>query len=265
MEDCTVEGSNAYLTGALIEGRSIDAPVLRWSQPAAFAALDDHTRWNACQAWLVGEVLPLLEALDPNVEHAFGQDFGRDHDLTVFAPVQTLAQLRRRVPFLVELRGIPFRQQEQILFFIVDRLPQFTKGAMDARGNGQSLAEFAWQRYGENRIERVMLSETWYREQMPAFKTAFEDAAIEVPRDIDVRNDLRALRLIKGVGRIPDGFKGRGQDNQPRHADAAIALALGHYASRQDAEVYDYHSVKPSADHPRAVRRGGNWRSLKEL
>lgn len=256
-------GSGAYLTGALIEGRSIDAPVLRWTQPAAFAAVDDETRYDACQAWLEGEVLPLLNELDPYVEHAFGQDFGRDHDLTVIAPYQTLKTLRRRVPFIVELRGIPFRQQEQILFYIVDRLPRFTKGAMDARGNGQALAEYAWQRYGETRIERVMLTETWYREQMPAFKTAFEDADIEVPRDIDVRNDLRALKLIKGVARIPEGFKGRGQDNQPRHADAAVALALGHYASRQDVTVYESHRVKPYASLPRAIQRSGNWRTTE--
>ncbi|UPG87018.1 hypothetical protein L2Y94_06585 [Luteibacter aegosomatis] len=262
--DCVPSnGTNAYLSGALIEARSIDAPVLRWSQPVAFAALDDHTRWAACQAWLDGEVLPLLEALDPTLEHAFGQDFGRDHDLTVIAPIQTLQQLRRRVPFVLELRGIPFRQQEQILFFVVDRLPRFTKGVLDARGNGQSLAEFAWQKYGEEHIERLMLSETWYREQMPAFKTAFEDGAFDIPRDVDIRNDLRALKLIKGVGRLPDGYKGKGQDNQPRHADAAIALAIAHYASRQDVVVYAIHRVKPTADLPRAIKRGGGWRTEK--
>jgi phage FluMu gp28-like protein len=87
----------------------------------------------------------------------FGEDFGRNGDLSVFWPLQIQSNLVRRTPFVVELRRVPFRQQEQILFYIVDRLPRLIGGALDARGNGQYLAETARQRYGA-RVEQVMLS-----------------------------------------------------------------------------------------------------------
>lgn len=228
-------GSGAYLSTVLIEARQVPAPVLRWSCKVAFAALPDATRWRECAEWIDGQLRPALAGLDTQLPHHFGQDFGRDHDLSVIAPVCVTQSLHRQIPFLVELRGVPFRQQEQILFHLVDRLPNFSSAAMDARGNGQALAEYAWQRYGAHRVERVMLSESWYRDHMPALKTAFEDATIALPRDLDVRNDLRALRLVRGVARIPEGYKGSGSDGQPRHADAAIAIALAHYASRKPA------------------------------
>lgn len=77
--------------------------------------------------------------------------------------------LTRRTPFVVELNDIPFKQQEQILFYIIDKLSRFVGGAMDARGNGQYLAEQAALRYG-SRIEQVMLTTEWYRESMPKYK-----------------------------------------------------------------------------------------------
>jgi phage FluMu gp28-like protein len=67
-----------------------------------------------------------------------------------------MRNLVRRTLFVLELRNMPFRQQEQILFYIVDRLPHLIAGAMDATGNGAYLAEMAVQRYGA-RIRQVKL------------------------------------------------------------------------------------------------------------
>ena len=39
---------------------------------------------------------------------------------------------------------MPCERQKQILLYIVDRLPRFTKGAMDARGKGYSAVEIDW-------------------------------------------------------------------------------------------------------------------------
>src|SRR5262249_21245408 len=141
--------------------------------------------------------------------------------------------LTRRTCFTVELRNIPFRQQEQVLFYIADRLPRLSGGAMDARGNGQYLAETARQRYGA-RIAQVMLSLEWYREQMPRFKAAFEDGTITIPRDADVLLDHRAIAIEHGVAQVSDR-RVRGSDNKLRHGDSAIAAALAFYASSRDA------------------------------
>jgi phage FluMu gp28-like protein len=171
----------------------------------------------------------------------FGEDFGRLGDMTVIWPMQIASDLTRRTPFAVELRNIPFRQQEQILFYIVDRLPRFLGGAMDARGNGQYLAETARQRYG-SRIAQVMLSLEWYREQMPRFKAAFEDGAITIPKDADILLDHRAIVVENGVAHVGDR-RLRGSDNKSRHGDCAIAAALAYFASRQDFSEIDYRPV----------------------
>ena len=251
-------GEGAFLSSVLIEARMHDAPVLRLSCKNEFATYSDSRRQKDVQDWIDAHLAPVLAALNPHLTHSYGMDFGRNVDLSSIAPLVTEPNLLRRCPFLIELRNVPFKQQEQILFWMIDRLPKFTKGAHDARGNGQQLAEAAWQKYGTSRIEAVMLTEQWYRDHMPAFQAAFQDAALLIPRDADVRDDLRALKLIKGVARIPENYKGKGADGKPRHADTAIALALAYAASQQPAEVYESYSIprRPAAanDPRRSLR-----------
>ncbi|WP_205687216.1 hypothetical protein [Chromohalobacter israelensis] len=229
-------GGGAYLSRALIEARMVEVPVLRFEGSAEFNAVPEHYRALETEEWCRRELLPLLEQLDPRDEHVFGEDFGRSGDLTVIAPMAITAQLRRRTPFTVELRNVPFKQQEQVLFFIADRLPRLRGGKLDARGNGQYLAEQAVERYGSS-VEAVMLSQSWYLENMPPFKAAFEDDTISIPRDRDTGDDLRALEVIKGVPKLPDAKNGAKGN---RHGDAAIALVLAHAASLDDATEIDF-------------------------
>ncbi len=240
------QGSGAWLSSALIEARMADAPVLRYTCPRDFEQLPDAERHQITQAWLDAEVEPLCRSLDPKLQSVFGFDFGRSGDLSVLAPAQITQQLRRRVPFAIELRNVPHRQQEQILFFVVERLPQFVKGALDARGNGHALAEFAAQKFGWTRIELVMFSEAWYREHMPPYKAAFEDGTVELPRDKDWLSDHRAIKVVRGVARVPDG-KTTGADGGKRHGDAGIAGALMHYASRHPGSVIEFQGVPSGA------------------
>jgi phage FluMu gp28-like protein len=128
------------------------------------------------------------------------------------------------------LRNVPFEQQKQILFYFLDRLPRFRAGAMDARGNGQYLAEVAMQRYGTSRIAQVMLTQEWYRENMPPFKAAIEDRKLTLPQDADVLSDLRTIVMEKGVAKVPDNARVRGSDGRDRHGDTAIALAMATFA-----------------------------------
>ena len=224
----------AWLSRALIESRmSTDTPVLRWECKAGFDLLPDHIRAAECRDWLEANLAPLLAALPADAVSFHGEDFGRSGDLTVHVPLIQAQNLVRRVPFTVELRNVPFRQQEQVCFYLLDRLPRFMGGAFDARGNGQFLAEVAMQRYGASRIHQVMLSESWYREHMPPVKAALEDGTLtDLPKDADVLADLRTVQVIKGVPRIPD-TRTTGEDKGKRHGDAAVAVALAYYASRE--------------------------------
>ena len=233
--DCVPANSGgAWLSRALIESRmSADTPVLRWECPQGFEVLPDHIRAAECRDWLEAHLAPLLVTLPADAISFNGEDFGRSGDLTVHVPLIQLQNLVRRVPFLVELRNVPFRQQEQIAFYLLDRLPNFMGGAFDARGNGQFLAEVAMQRYGATRIQQVMLSESWYREHMPPVKAALEDGTLDgLPKDADVLADLRTVQVIKGVPRIPD-TRTTGEDKGKRHGDSAVAVALAYFASRE--------------------------------
>jgi len=230
--------SGAYLSSVLIEARmKAGIPILRWEMPAEFSGRPEAHRYSETQAWCDDNVAPALDALDPNLATCFGEDFGRSGDLTVIWPLQIGQDLMRRTPFIVELRNIPFRNQEQVLFYIIDRLPRFTTGAMDARGNGQYLAETAAQRYG-GRIVQVMLSESWYRENMPRYKAAFEDGTIEIPKDADVLADHRAIVLERGVAKISE--RRAGSDGKGRHGDSAMAAALAFFASRAETGMVAY-------------------------
>lgn len=237
----------AYLTRALIEScMDAEIPVLRWSCKPDFAQLPDHIREAAAQDWLQETVLPWLEKLPQGWPCYFGEDFRRSGDLTVIWPMQESQTLVCQTPFVVELRNVPFRQQEQILFYIVDRLPIFRGGALDARGNGQYLAEVAMQRYGEGRISQVMLSNSWYLENMPKFKAALEDRTFTMPRDGDILDDHRALRVEKGIPKIPDGKKVMGRDGGQRHGDSAIAACLAVAAKNLTPyQPVEYETVKP--------------------
>jgi len=239
-----------YLTRSLIENIMFDAPVLQFEAPENFAMLDDGTRERTVADWCRKNLSHILRELPREQPHAFGEDFGRVSDLTVIAPVTITKQLRSKVPFIVELRNVPYLQQAQILKYIVERLPRFFFGALDATGNGAFLAERAAQIFGESRIELVSLNEPWYAANLPKFKAAFEDDMIEIPLDTDVLRDLQSLQVINGIPKLPKiktvelRNKQKSGKTKMRHGDAAIALALAYYASKMEIPVYEYTAAK---------------------
>lgn len=239
------KGSGVYFTSALIEScMDSTIPVLRWTCKDGFEQLPDDARQKDCQDWINLNLKPFLEKLNSSFICFFGEDFARDIDLTVITPLQRQQDLSLRTPFVVELRNVPFRQQEQILFYIVDRLPNFRGGAMDARGNGQYLAEVAMQRYGASRILQVMLTRQFYQDNMPKYKVRFEDKTIVIPKDADILDDHRVVRLEKGVPVISD-IRRAGNEGGKRHGDAAVAGMLAVYAANNiDAGPIEYETVK---------------------
>jgi phage FluMu gp28-like protein len=242
------QGGGAYLSRSLIESCMVTKPVLRFEGSAEFNSKPEPLRAKEIDDWCKEHLLPLLNMLDPKQSHGFGEDFARTGDLTVFVPIALTQQLHRDVPFIVELKNVPFKQQEQILFYIVDRLPRLIAGKLDARGNGQYLAEQAVERYGADRIEAVMLSQSWYLNNMPKLKAVIEDAEISIPKDSDVLDDLRAVQVIKGIPKVPDGNTSS-KKNKQRHGDTAIALCLANAATYEDPMEYAYEKVSaPKAD-----------------
>lgn len=228
------QGKGTYLSRIIIERcMRPDIPVLRWECKTEFATLPDHIRQAEALDWCAENLAPLLAKLDPTRRHYFGEDFARSGDLTIFSPLAEKANLTYRVPFDVELRNVPFKEQATICFYILDRLPRFTHGCFDARGNGQYLAEVAMQRYGLARITQVMLSDAWYREEMPRFKAFFEDGTFEVPAHADHMDDYRAVKMVNGVAKLPsDRTDDSSSKGSKRHGDAAISRAMSVAATR---------------------------------
>ena len=148
-------------------------------------------------------------------------------------PLAIEQTLRRRTPFIVELRNIPFEQQRQVLFYVCDRLPRLQGIKLDATGIGGYLAEVCLQRYGEHLVEEVKLSTGWYLAEVAPFKAAFEDNMITVPADADIVGDLVTPVYKAGIPSIPP-LRRTAEDGAKRHCDAFVAGVLAYAASRAD-------------------------------
>lgn len=247
-----------YLQRDVIERQMRPGVVLRLNLEDGFAMKPEKEREARVQQWLDEAVRPFVERLPKDRQHFFGEDFGRTSDRTVI-PVGYLAQdLTRRTPFAIELLNVPYEQQRQILFYVVDRLPNFFKGALDATGNGGYLAEVAQQRYGESRIEAVQLTSKWYSENLPPFKAALEDGELELVRDADHLLDLHAFKIVNGLPVLPKAKTATTGEGPARHGDAGIAYALLHYASRQPIVEYAYQAAPAARGTFDPIRRSGS-------
>ncbi|NBB51490.1 hypothetical protein GVN24_24705 [Rhizobium sp. CRIBSB] len=239
------QGSGVYMTRNLIESCATSkGPVLRLTCPPGFDLKPEAERRSYVDAWLEQVVAPEVARLDPRLRHVYGHDFARSGDLSDFVPGEIGRDLTLRIPFVIEMRNVPYEQQKQVCFWVVDRLPRFSAGKNDANGNGGFLGESMQQRYGEARIEKVMPTQPWYRENMPPMRAAFEDRTIAIPQaEPDLVDDLRQIQLNKGVPMVPSDARTKGMDGEARHGDFAVALCLCHAASRAEVPEIAYQAV----------------------
>ncbi len=221
-----------YINRDLIERAMRPGKVYRLTCPDGFLQWLPSAQTAHIDQWCKDTLAAPLAALPKGSMHFFGEDFGRTSDRTVITPGYLAQDLKRIYPFAVEMLNVPYESQKQVLFYVVDRLPKFIKGALDATGNGGYLAEVAAQKYGDTRIEKVMLTDKWYSENLPQFKARFEDQTHELVRDADHMVDLSHLKVINGQPKLPKSKTASTGEGPPRHGDAAIAYALADYASR---------------------------------
>ncbi len=219
-------------------------PVIRWQLPDSFKAAAKDARERQAQDFCKNELLPILEKLDPNRAHVFGEDFARSGDRTAIIVFEMGQDLKRRCKLVVELGNVPYEQQRDVLFYIGDRLPRLAGGALDATGNGGYLAEVAAQRWGECIVE-VKFTQLWYQENSGAYIEAFADESLTLPKDEDIIRDHQALAFVGAIIRVPQDHRHKGEDGFDRHGDTAIAGMLAWYASRLDTRAYGYQSAAP--------------------
>lgn len=238
-----------YLPSQMVENCMHDVPVVTLSLDDEFFLKPDLIKKHEINIWCEENLLPLMQGLDQDISHYFGFDFARHIDLSIFAPIYLEKSTKRNIPFALEMRNVPFTQQEQVLFYILDRLPRLACGMMDATGNGASIAEKMQERYGVNRIHAIKINVAWYEEALPPYKAAFEDNFIRIPRDRDVLQDHRTAKVVSGVPQIP---RLTGKDGSKRHGDSLVAFAGAYWATQQEVAEYDYQSIygQQESNHP---------------
>lgn len=249
-------GSGAYISGASVEACMSDAHhVARLVAPSGFELRPIDERIAFVDAFLEDQVAPHLKRLDPERLVGLGEDFGRSVDLTVIMIGQERRDLDVVVPLVIELKNLPIEQQYQVICFVIDRIDRFLGGKFDATGNGLGLAERAQERFGFDRIEAVKLSQTYYLENAPAVRQHFQDQSIELPRDADIRDDMRMVKLVRGIPTIPDAR------SAGRHGDAFVALMLMLAALKMDYQEASYDRVprggRPGDDGQRIAQTAG--------
>lgn len=225
------QGSGAYFNRIILEQcQRADIPVVRYSKPVEWVT--NPARIEQAKLWIADVLKPVIDNL-PGKRCALGQDFGRDGDLSVIWVLQDAGAGNWDTAFILELRRIPFDVQQLILFYVIDSLPLFHKAKLDARGNGQSHAEAAVQRYGVVRVDAVMLTATWYGQHFPPYKAAYEDKTLTIPASEDIIADHRRVILKSGVPGMDDK-RDKGSDGQYRHGDSAVAGVLAYAAARDN-------------------------------
>lgn len=256
------KSSGAYLPRSLVQrAQSAGIPILRWSKGESWY-LDDG-RMAEARRWFREEVRPHLDRLDRRRRTALGQDFARDGDLSVIVVAQETDQPGSwRTSFQLELRRIPFDVQQWVLMEILDALPRFHRAALDARGNGQSHAEAAQQKWGAALILCVKATVAWYAAAFPEYRAALEDLSWILPAGEDVLADHRLAILKNGSPGVSD-LHFKGSDGEDRHGDSMIASLLAHYATAGEAHQYGYQAARPQTPDPwRGRRRDDDRRAI---
>jgi phage FluMu gp28-like protein len=161
-----------------------------------------------------------------------GVDIGRKHDLTVITVLEQIAGifLTRR---LIELRGMPFSEQEEILYPLLE-LPQVRRCAIDRTGLGMQFAERAAQKFGTHKIQEVNFSAQEKARMAYPVRALFEDGRIKIPSDRNLRADLRAVKK-ETTGDTVRFTADRGKNG---HADRFWSIALAVEAGREPADPY---------------------------
>lgn len=242
-------------------------PVLRVALDDDFARRPEHQRRRWAATWIETTLKPVLSTLARERQHVLGMDFARHRHFSIIMPAMISLILKRVVPFIVELHNVPTRQQEQILWAVIEGLPKFRAGAIDATGPGQTIAEYTADKFGQTKIHEVGLSRKWYAENMQTYVDAFEDGSIELPKDDNTLQDHRAVEIVDGIPMVPK-IESRDLTDADlvRHGDSAVAGALMWFASNNRAAPIEY-TAAPSKreqwdnthDDDTPIRMKGGW------
>lgn len=173
-----------------------------------------------------------------------GNDIGRNRDLSVVCVLEKVGNLRRVVAML-RMAGMRLPAQQAQIDLVVG-MPKFSGYEGDMTGLGLGLVEYLQEKFGSHMIRGVNFSSTepltdLIRAEGRKGETArvteimatnllkvFEDRAIEIPVDQELRDDLRKPEKITSPGGRVSIAATR---DDAGHADHFWAIALAERAA----------------------------------
>lgn len=166
-----------------------------------------------------------------------GVDIGRNRDLTVIWALERISN-RLFSRKMTELQNIKFSEQEAILYALLD-LPMVRRCCIDSTGLGMQLAERAVEKYSY-RVEGVRFTAPVKEALAYPLRAAFEDLNVKIPRDDQVRSDLRAIKKTTTAAGNIRFDADRGPNG---HADRFWALALAIHAAAGPTMAIEFQST----------------------
>lgn len=178
--------------------------------------------YRATDLW---ELIDSEKDSQKNRDLYLGMDVGRKHDLTVFWLLERLAGILFTRKLII-LQNKKFSEQEAVLYELL-RLPGMRRACLDATGLGMQLAERAQEKFG-HLVEPVEFTGPVKEALAFPLRAAFEDKILRIPKDDEVRSDLRSIeKTVTAAGNIRFAAD-RGPGG---HADRFWALALSVHAA----------------------------------
>ena len=192
----------------------------------SFLHKSDFIKTKQVKDFFSREIRPLLAVCKSPV--FFGNDFGRSCDLSTYWFTREETKTSLSTFMLVELKNVPFEQQQLFSDLVTDFLDErriLGGGAMDSRGNGQQIAEHASLRH-PGAIVAVMETNAWYAKYGAELHGLMESRDFTVPDDDVSKGDFALVVLKNGIPTIP-ALRTEDRDRKGlRHGDCASAAML---------------------------------------
>ncbi|MDD2867701.1 terminase family protein [Neomegalonema sp.] len=234
---------------AVAEGLPRDIEELRagiadedaWAQEYELKWLDEAS------AWLPHDLILGAEheaAGDPEGRQGgacfIGNDIARRNDLWVawvWEQVGDVFWTRE----IVELKGASFSEQDDRLHDLMQRYDP-VRLVMDQTGMGEKPVEDAQRRYGELRVEGVLMTPARQLDLATHAKQIFEDRKARIPAgDPVLRADLHKIKKMVGPSGRPRLVANR---DSAGHADRTWAAFMGLAGAAEGAVAYGYRAAR---------------------
>jgi phage FluMu gp28-like protein len=230
LEAAPSQAGSRYFSRAPLDRASREIPLPRLSLADDFLWMGADKKRGEIERWFSYYIEPHLASFSGRAYA--GMDFARSGDLSLLWFLEETGRNEAETRLVAEIKNCPFEQQKQLVFLIGRwcRARGVWGGiALDARGNGQNLAEEAVLEFPGS-AAAVMETPAWYAEWFPRLRAMLDEGTFFVPDDEAVKSDFSVVQLKNDVPHIPPLRTADRDGKGKRHGDGAAGAALALYA-----------------------------------